>query len=455
LSVTSFPKRVDQENTNEGRKISPDHAKERISIRLQDGMGRRSLLAAALWSMCLVASCFRPESHCERSCKVNKDCPGGLVCLASYHLCAATGEQCHALDAASDPIVMSMPDAPADDRGTVDNGADGELADARDGSPDADAPSDVPEGGTGGGIGGTGGTGTGGTEGGIGVTDGGIGGTDGGDGGIGGTDGGIGGADGGTGGAGGGNCHDEIEPPTMSCWNGHCLTLTETMQIGSVLWLDPSNLGPAGSSTNTWCDQSGDYNDAFALSAGALPKVMPSGGLMLDYGVDGAGLVVPEYPTLDFGAGDFTILMVVGFNHGGIGKTFFLKQNNPPGDFPKQLVMEWLIATPPDFSFVGFVNETEFVSSKPTGAGVERVYGLRRIGDDVQLRVNGNIVNTGTLLTRGASTDSNGNIYLGSRGGLDFETVDTIRAAIMIGGSLTDQEVGALEAWLLAAFGIT
>jgi len=197
------------------------------------------------------------------------------------------------------------------------------------------------------------------------------------------------------------------------------------------------------------------YNDAFALSAGALPKVMPSGGLMLDYGVDGAGLVVPEYPTLDFGAGDFTILMVVGFNHGGIGKTFFLKQNNPPGDFPKQLVMEWLIATPPDFSFVGFVNETEFVSGKPTGAGVERVYGLRRIGDDVQLRVNGNIVNTGTLLTRGASTDSNGNIYLGSRGGLDFETVDTIRAAIMIGGSLTDQEVGALEAWLLAAFGIT
>ncbi len=240
----------------------------------------------------------------------------------------------------------------------------------------------------------------------------------------------------------------------MSCWNGHCLALTPAMQVGSVLWLDPSNLGPPGSSTNTCCDQSGDYNDAFALSPGALPEVMPNGGLMLDYGVDGAGLVVPEYPTLDLGAGDFTILMVTGFNHDEVGKTFFLKQS-PPSPFPKQLVMEWMTVTPPDFSFIGDVNDTELVSSKPTAAGVERVYGLRRTGDNLQQRVNGTIVSTSVLQTPGATTDSSGDIYLGSRGPVDSETVDTIRAVIMIGGSLTNEEVGALEAWLLAAFGIS
>jgi hypothetical protein len=221
-----------------------------------------------------------------------------------------------------------------------------------------------------------------------------------------------------------------------------------------VLWLDPSNLGPAGSTTDTWCDQSADLNDALALYPNALPKVMPSGGLTLDYGVNGAGLTVLENSTLDLGSGDFTILMVIGFNHGSAGKTFFLKQS-PPSPFPQQLAMQWFMATPPNPSFTGFVNATELVSSSPTPPGDERVYGLRRSGDNLQLRVNGNIVSTSVLATPGASTDSSGNIYLGSRGGIDPETVDTIRAVIVIGGSLTDKEVGDLEAWLLAAFGIS
>jgi hypothetical protein len=226
------------------------------------------------------------------------------------------------------------------------------------------------------------------------------------------------------------------------------------MKFGSVVWLDPSNLGPAGSTTSTWCDQSGDRNDAFVLRPNALPTVMSSGGITLDYGVEGAGLYVPENPTLDLGTGDFTVLMVTGFSHGSVGKTFFLKQG-PPSPFPQQLEMEWLIATPPDFSFTGFVNATELVSSSPTPAGVERLYGLRRMGDNLELRVNGNIVSTKVLQTLGASTDNSGDIILGSRGDIDTETVDTIRAVIWISGSLKNDELGALEAWLLAAFGLS
>ena len=117
---------------------------------------------------------------------------------------------------------------------------------------------------------------------------------------------------------------------------------------------------------------------------------------MLDYGHQSAGLVVPEVvndPSLNLGSDDFTMIDGRRIQPAQYGKTFFLKTNDDP-NFPKQTAMDWGDINPtPDFSFTGDVNDTESWSRVCRRIpGSDRVYVLRKVGDNLQLRVNGNIV---------------------------------------------------------------
>ncbi len=136
-------------------------------------MGRRSLLAAALWSLCLLASCFRPLSRCEISCSKDQDCPSGLSCLPGDlgNLCGnkTLDITCRTKDAASDPVSISdTSDVPPDSN--ADTGPHSTPADGPDGGPDGDG-GDGPDSGGGGGANGAGGSigGSGGGTGGSGA----------------------------------------------------------------------------------------------------------------------------------------------------------------------------------------------------------------------------------------------------------------------------------------------
>jgi hypothetical protein len=242
-------------------------------------------------------------------------------------------------------------------------------------------------------------------------------------------------------------------PPTTVCQGGHCLTLSPVVRSGVALWLDPSNLGPVGTDVTTWCDQSGQMNDALNFDVAAVPQVIP-GGIALPYGTLDAAFVVGDGPSIDLGADDFLILVVAGISHGTQGKSLFRKFNGDAA-FPKQVALEWISQPGIGFRVTGEINETTGVSSVATDAGPVRLYGLRRANDQMEVRVNGQIVSSVPLATPGASTESDGNdVFIGEIGYGDPTSVDTLHAAVVIRGVLDSTEVAKLETYLVTAFGL-
>ena len=55
-------------------------------------------------------------------------------------------------------------------------------------------------------------------------------------------------------------------------------------------------------------------------------------------------------------------------------------------------------------------------------------------------------------MTDGQPTSNSNDLYIGTSSYLDPISVDTIRAAIVIHGSLSNDEVGQLETFFLTAF---
>jgi hypothetical protein len=246
-----------------------------------------------------------------------------------------------------------------------------------------------------------------------------------------------------------GSC-GRTSPPTTVCWGGRCLNLSQAVRNNLALWLDPSNLGPPGSKVDTWCDQSGHVNDAYALFE--LPTVTAD-GIELAYGTTGAGLAIGNDPSIDFGASDFLVLIVVGITQGSEGRTIFLKSDGATM-FPKQVGLEWLVSGSDGLRLMGEVNETTAVSPVATDPGPVRLYGLRRVNDQVELRINGVIVKTTPLATPGASTENGRDVFIGESGSGDPFSVNTLHAVVVIRGALDSTEVGTLEGYLLGAFGL-
>ena len=102
-------------------------------------------------------------------------------------------------------------------------------------------------------------------------------------------------------------------PPEVLCHNGNCLPLPAEVRANMVLLLWPSNLPAVGSPVDVWPDQSGQGNDAHALYPTALPHVIPN-GVQLDASQRGSGFVVFNSPSLDFGSGDFAVIVVAGLS---------------------------------------------------------------------------------------------------------------------------------------------
>jgi hypothetical protein len=146
--------------------------------------------------------------------------------------------------------------------------------------------------------------------------------------------------------------------------------------------------------------------------------------------------------------------MVAGINQNGTGRTFFSKVSNDEV-FPKQVVLKLLFYGVDGYRATGRVNDTEAIFDLPTGAGPDRVYGLRKVGNQLEVRVNGARMMTPVpVVTPGASTENSEYLFLGVSGFEDPTWVDTLRAVILIRGPLGDLDVGALENHLLTAFNL-
>ncbi len=238
-------------------------------------------------------------------------------------------------------------------------------------------------------------------------------------------------------------------PPSMLCHNGTCLTLPQDVRSNLVLLLWPSNLPAVGSPVSIWADQSGQANDAHALSTTALPHVIAD-GVQLDSTQSGAGFVVVNRPSLDFGSGDFAVIVVAGLSSSTTPVTL-LKKSDGLRTNSSQIAIDWVLSSAAAGQLQGAVDDTVIPAAMDISQPSVEAYGLWRSTDHVELQLNGVTVGKADLPTPGLTTSNPANLYLGV-GNMFSTPADSIEALIAIRGTVGSTELSQLGDFLRTVF---
>ena len=237
-------------------------------------------------------------------------------------------------------------------------------------------------------------------------------------------------------------------PPSMLCHNGNCFSLPADVRANLVLLLWPSNLPAVGATVPIWADQSGQGNDAHALATTALPLVIPD-GVHLDPTTPGSGFVVVNSPSLDFGSGDFAVIVVAGLSSSTTPLSFFRKSEGSRTS--QQISLDWVLSSTVSGGPQGTVDSTLVSTSTDISQPSVEAYTLYRSTDQVELHVNGVVLGSSDLPTPGLSTTNAADLYLGVNG-MVGSSVDSIEAVVAIRGSIGSTELGQLEGFMRDVF---
>jgi hypothetical protein len=238
-------------------------------------------------------------------------------------------------------------------------------------------------------------------------------------------------------------------PPSMLCHNGTCLPLPEDVRSNLVLLLWPSNLPAVGSPVSVWADQSGQANDAHALYPSALPQVIPN-GVRLDSTQLGSGFVVANSPSLDFGSGDFAVIVVAGLSSSNTPLSFFKKSDGARTN-SRQISIDWVLSSALTGHPQGVVGDTTVPASTDVSQPSVEAYALYRSTDHLELHLNETLLGAADLPTPGLSTTNPEDLYLGVSGIL-ASPVDSIEAVVAIRGSIGSTELDLLEGFMRDVF---
>lgn len=238
-------------------------------------------------------------------------------------------------------------------------------------------------------------------------------------------------------------------PPSMLCHNGSCLTLPEDVRSNLVLLLWPSNLPAIGTTVSIWADQSGQGNDAYALATTALPHVIAD-GVQLDSTQLGTGFVVANSPSLDFGSGDFAVIVVAGLSSSATPLSFFRKSDGARTN-SQQISIDWVLSSTIAGRPQGAVDDTLVASSMDVSQPSVGAYTLYRSTDQIELHLNGAVLGSASLPMPGLSTTNPEDLYLGVNG-MFGSSVDSIEAVVAIRGSIASTELNQLEGLMRDVF---
>src|SRR5450631_444640 len=239
--------------------------------------------------------------------------------------------------------------------------------------------------------------------------------------------------------------------PSMLCHSGSCLILPETVRSNLVLLLWPSNLPAVGSPVSVWADQSGQGNDAHALYPSALPQVIPD-GVQLDTTQLGTGFVVVNSPSLDFGSGDFAVIVVAGLSSNATPLSLFRKSGGARTS--QQISIDWVLSSTSSSLTgkpQGVVDDTTVLATTDVSQPSVEAYTLYRSTDSLELRLNEVVLGTADLPMPGLSTTNAEDLYLGVSGFVG-SPVDSIQAVVAIRGSIGSTELTKLEVFLRTVF---
>ncbi len=238
-------------------------------------------------------------------------------------------------------------------------------------------------------------------------------------------------------------------PPSMLCHNGSCLSLSESIRKNLVLLLWPSNLPPVGSTVPVWADQSGQGNDARALSLTAAPQVFAH-GVQFDSTQAGGGFIVRNSSSLDFGSGDFAVIVVGGLSSGATPVSFFRKSDSARTN-SRQISIDWGLSSSQMGGPEGAVNDTVLVATASLGQPAVYAYTLERANDHVELHVNGTVLSSADLPGPGASTSNAADAYVGVSN-VFSRPAASIEAVIAIRGQIESSDFNGLETFLRTLF---
>ena len=241
-------------------------------------------------------------------------------------------------------------------------------------------------------------------------------------------------------------------PPSMLCHNGSCLSLPEDVRSNLVLLLWPSNLPTVGSPVSVWADQSGQANDAHALFPTALPHVIAD-GVQLDPTTLGSGFVVANSSSLDFGAGDFAVIVVAGLSSSTTPLSFFKKSDGARTN-SQQISIDWVLsATSSSLTGrpQGVVDDTTVLAATDVSQPSVGAYTLYRSTDSLELRLNETLFGSANLPMPGLSTTNPEDLYLGVNG-MFGSPVDSLEAVVAIRGSIGSTELTQIEVFLRTVF---
>jgi hypothetical protein len=198
-----------------------------------------------------------------------------------------------------------------------------------------------------------------------------------------------------------------------------------------------------------WSDQSGQGNHARSLDQTLFPKVIAD-GVQLNYPELGAGFVVANSSSLDFGSSDFAVLVVAGLPAVEYPITLFRKSDNLRTG-SRQVAIDWVLSSPTTGQPQGTIDDTVISSDSDIQQPAVNAYGLYRSTSYVELHVNGGVRGTAELPSAGLVTSNADDLYLGV-GSATGVPADSIEAVIAIRGSVGSTELSQLEGFLRSTF---
>jgi len=238
-------------------------------------------------------------------------------------------------------------------------------------------------------------------------------------------------------------------PPEVLCHNGKCFALSPEVRAKLVLLLWPSNLPGVGSPVDVWRDQSGQGNDAHALYETALPQVIAN-GVHLDPNQVGSGFVVANSLSLDFGSGDFTVIVVAGLASSTAPVTFFQKWDGARQN-SRRITIDWVLSSVTAGRPHGALNDTPLLTDSDLPQPSVGAYALRRATDRVELRLNEALLGSADLPTPGLSTTNSNDVYLGVSG-FNGRPADSLAAVIAIRSAIAPTDLNELQSFLRINF---
>ncbi len=215
------------------------------------------------------------------------------------------------------------------------------------------------------------------------------------------------------------------------------------------MWLDPSGLPAKDMPVARWPDRSKEANDAFPLPAQTPPRSRGD-GLEMSALQGGGPLVIANDRSLDFEAGDFTVVVVARLAAAPpsclFAKAVFDRMN------PRGVVLGWTYSTELGRTIYRAAINSTILATPAAGLGdlAPRVFALRRSGEAAEARVNGDQTAV-AVIPRDQTVSTSDDAYLGSCGPT-AAPIAVLHAAIAFRGALPAADLRRVEAFLMGSF---